>query len=194
MENISLQTILVFLKENDRVYDENASELPFSAVLELLSMVKALPDREYRLKGSFKLYSFQEKKYDLFYIPDMVLFNVLLKCDSENHKARYYDYINLTCAYNGVHSLGTGSYMGEGKLTADFVDTTRIFPFINVENDLSFTYNHYAVKALSEKMNIGLEKNLDIRVYGTDYRLMLIYELSKRKYIIEKGVKNGIYK
>lgn len=84
--------------------------------------------------------------------------------------------------------------MGEGKLTADFVDTTRIFPFINVENDLSFTYNHYAVKALSEKMNIGLEKNLDIRVYGTDYRLMLIYELSKRKYIIEKGVKNGIYK
>ena len=99
MENISLQTILVFLKENDRVYDENASELPFSAVLELLSMVKALPDREYRLKGSFKLYSFQEKKYDLFYIPDMVLFNVLLSVKKYNaffHEVHDFLYFKVT--------------------------------------------------------------------------------------------------
>lgn len=116
--------------------------------------------------------------------------------DPENHKARYYDYINLTCAYNGLHSLGAGSYMGEGKITADFVDTTKIFPFINVENDLSFTYNQNAVRAFFEKgdMPLDLEKNLDIRVYGTDYRLVLIYELAKRKYCIEKGVYNGIYK
>ena len=99
MENISLQTILAFVKENDRVYDENASELPFSAVLELLSMVKALPDREYRLKGSFKLYSFQEKRYDLFYIPDMVLFRVLLSKKKYNaffHEVHDFLYFKIT--------------------------------------------------------------------------------------------------
>ena len=99
MENISLQTILAFVKENDRVYDENASELPFSAVLELLSMVKALPDREYRLKGSFKLYSFQEKRYDLFYIPDMVLFKVLLSKKKYNaffHEVHDFLYFKIT--------------------------------------------------------------------------------------------------
>lgn len=99
MENMSLQTILAFLKENDRVYDENASELPFSAVLELLSMIKALPDREYRLKGSFRLYSFQEKKYDLFYIPDMVLFSVLLSEKKYNaffHEVHDFLYFKIT--------------------------------------------------------------------------------------------------
>ena len=99
MENISLQTILVFLKENDRVYDENASELPFSAVLELLSMIKALPDREYRLKGSFRLYSFQERRYDLFYIPDMVLFSVLLSEKKYNaffHEVHDFLYFKIT--------------------------------------------------------------------------------------------------
>ena len=95
MENISLQTILAFVKEND----ENASKLPFSAVLELLSMVKALPDREYRLKGSFKLYSFQEKRYDLFYIPDMVLFSVLLSEKKYNaffHEVHDFLYFKIT--------------------------------------------------------------------------------------------------
>lgn len=99
MENMSLQVILAFLKENDRVYDENPSELPFSAVLELLSMVKALPDREYRLKGSFKLYSFQEKRYDLFYIPDMVLFSVLLSEKKYNaffHEVHDFLYFKIT--------------------------------------------------------------------------------------------------
>lgn len=99
MKNISLQEILAFVKENDRVYEENASELPFSAVLELLSMVKALPDREYRLKGSFKLYSFQEKKYDLFYIPDMVLFRVLLSKKKYNaffHEVHDFFYFKIT--------------------------------------------------------------------------------------------------
>lgn len=99
MKNISLQEILAFVKENDRVYEENASELPFSAVLELLSMVKVLPDREYRLKGSFKLYSFQEKKYDLFYIPDMVLFRVLLSKKKYNaffHEVHDFLYFKIT--------------------------------------------------------------------------------------------------
>ena len=99
MKNMSLQTILAFLKENDRVYHENPSELPFSAVLELLSMVKALPDREYRLKGSFRLYSFQEKRYDLFYIPDMVLFSVLLSEKKYNaffHEIHDFLYFKIT--------------------------------------------------------------------------------------------------
>lgn len=96
---MSVQTILAFLKENDRVYDENPSELPFSAVLELLSMIKALPDREYRLKGSFSLYSFQERRYDLFYIPDMVLFRVLLSEKKYNaffHEIHDFLYFKIT--------------------------------------------------------------------------------------------------
>ena len=99
MENMSVQTILAFLKENDRVYDENPSELPFSAVLELLSMIKALPDREYRLKGSFSLYSFQDRRYDLFYIPDMVLFRVLLSEKKYNaffHEIHDFLYFKIT--------------------------------------------------------------------------------------------------
>lgn len=78
MKNTTLDEILVYLKENDKVYEKNAPELPFSAVLGLLSMVKTLPDREFRQKGSFRLDYLRLNRYDLFYIPDMVLFRVLL--------------------------------------------------------------------------------------------------------------------
>lgn len=111
--------------------------------------------------------------------------------DPKNHMARYYDYLNLTCAYNGLHSLGAGSYLSEGTIIADYVDTTKIFPFINVDNDLALTYNQQNVREYFRRNNISmplsLEKKLDKRVYGTDYRLLLVYELSKRKYQLERG-------
>lgn len=148
----------------------------------------SLPQREIEIdiqKNNLISVPWQHNRYEVIL---KKLKNEPFKYDSNNHSARYYDYINITCAYNGLHSLGAGSYLSEGKIIADFVDTTRIFPFINVENDLSFTYNQPAVRAFFEKkeMPLSIEKNLGIRVYGTDYRLMLIYELSKRKYLMEK--------
>lgn len=106
MKNTDLQGILAFLKENDKVYDENAPEPPFSAVLELLSMVEALPDRKYRLNGSFSLDSYRNDEYSLFYIPDMVLFSALLsgkKYSAFFHEV--YDFIYFKVLKDGERNL-----------------------------------------------------------------------------------------
>ena len=104
--------------------------------------------------------------------------------DSRDHRAIYFDYLNMTCAYNGTHSLGIGTYLGEGKVEAEYYDTTCIFPFLDVNPDLSFSYNMKHVKK-GENLN-AWKKELQTRIYGTDYRMLLIYELSKKKYNMEQ--------
>jgi len=110
--------------------------------------------------------------------------------DEQNHEAYYYDYLNIACAYNGSHSLGVGTYLGKGKIIADYYDTTKIFPYIDVNEDLSFSFNKKNVLKRLEESPVNMpkediEKALKLRVYGTDYRLLLIYKLSQRKYFLK---------
>ena len=115
--------------------------------------------------------------------------------DKQNHRADYYDYINVTCAYNGLHSLGVGSYLGKGTIEARYFDTTRIFPYVETNSDLSFTYNKARILQRMEKENISLdyslERELQRRFYGTDYRLLLLYKLCQQKYFMDTGEGGG---
>lgn len=108
------------------------------------------------------------------------------KYDSLNHYAIYYDGLDVTSVYNGFHSLGVGMYLGEGKIEAEYYDVRKIFKYVNANEDLSFSYDKEKIIERLEKEGTKIPytsvANLDDRFYGTDYRLMLIYELSKRKY------------
>lgn len=55
--------------------------------------------------------------------------------------AYYYDGLNITCAYNGLHSLGAGVYWGNGKIKAQRINVTSLFEVVDAYNDLSFGYN-----------------------------------------------------
>lgn len=109
--------------------------------------------------------------------------------DKQNHRAYYYDYINIACAYNGFHSLGVGTYLGKGKIEAKYFDTRKIFPYVEANDDLSFSYNKENILKHLEERNIPLnckfEQELNRRIYGTDYRLILLYKLCQKKYALE---------
>lgn len=111
--------------------------------------------------------------------------------DKQNHRAYYYDYINITCAYNGYHSLGVGTYLGNGTIEAHYFDTTKIFPYVEANDDLSFSYNKKNVLERLGKEGIEtdarMEQELNRRFYGTDYRLILLYKLCQQKYFMEKS-------
>lgn len=104
-----------------------------------------------------------------------------------NHMAYYYDGLNITCAYNGLHSLGAGVYWGNGKIKAQRINVTSLFEVVDAYNDLSFGYNEKNIRKKFEDKGMiipaKLKKSLEDRFYGTDYRLILIYELSKRRYL-----------
>ena len=108
------------------------------------------------------------------------------KYSSHNHMAIYYDGLNITCAYNGFHSLGVGAYLGKGNIKAEYYNVEKIFDFVDANEDLSFTYNKKNVlnniSEYASHTSKQFEKALNKRFYGTDYRLMLIYELHKRKF------------
>lgn len=104
--------------------------------------------------------------------------------DPSNHMAIYYDTLDLACAYNGLHSLAISSYQEEGTMQASYYDTEQIFPYLTVENDLAFVYDTQKVRESLKKRKIDIlpwEQELNVRVYGTDYRLLLIYTLEQNE-------------
>lgn len=109
--------------------------------------------------------------------------------DPLNHMAEYYDYINITSAINGFHSLGVGAYMGKGCIKAFYCDTTKLFPYLEANEDLSFSYNKSNVIEFLKKQNKTVPdyflKRLDRKIYGTDYRLLLVYKLCQKKFYLE---------
>lgn len=113
------------------------------------------------------------------------------KYDKSNHMAIYYDGLNITCAYNGYHSLGVGAYLGNGKIEAEYYDVKRLFEYVNANEDLSFSYNKQKIlERYNNQLPEELKSKLDERFYGTDYKLMLIYELCKRKFLYIKAVES----
>ncbi len=113
-----------------------------------------------------------------------------------NHMAYYYEYINIACAYNGVHSLGVGTYFGNGTIKAKSFDTTKIFPYVEANCDLSFSYNEENVLRRMEEKKITMdgyiEQELSRRFYGTDYRLILLYKLCQEKYFMERETEENL--
>ena len=116
----------------------------------------------------------------------------------DNHRAIYYNGLGITCAYNGFHSLAIAAYTGKGKVLADYYDVEQIFDYINVNDDLSFSYNkenilkkqnngYHGGNHYGELQNDELKQELDKRFYGTDYRLLLIYYLCQGKFKKQKN-------
>ena len=113
------------------------------------------------------------------------------KYDKKNHNAIYYDGLNITCVYNGLHSLAVGVYLGSGTIKATYYDVRNIFEFVDANTDLSFTYNEEAVfnNLKNGERPSWIYEELGKRFYGTDYRLILIYELCRRLYKNKKNIK-----
>lgn len=116
----------------------------------------------------------------------------------DNHRAIYYNGLDVTCAYNGFHSLAIATYMGKGKVLADYYDVEKIFDYVDVNDDLSFSYNkenilkrqnngYHGGNNYGELQNDELQRELDKRFYGTDYRLLLIYYLCQEKFKKQKN-------
>ena len=83
--------------------------------------------------------------------------------------------------------MGAGVYWGNGKIKAQRINVTSLFEVVDAYNDLSFGYNEKNIRKKFEDKGMiipaKLKKSLEDRFYGTDYRLILIYELSKRRYL-----------
>lgn len=111
--------------------------------------------------------------------------------DASNHKATYYHGLNVTCVKNGFHSLGAAVYLGNGRIQADYYDVEKIYEKVKANDDLAFSYDEERILKDFDEQGVTLPQwlktELKMRFYGTDYRLMLIYELSKRKYLRAKN-------
>jgi len=112
-----------------------------------------------------------------------------------NHFSIYYDYLNVTCVYNGCQSLGLGSYFGKGKIVSRRFKTSKIFDYVDVTEDLAVVYNRENIlkryKEEGEEPPYEFEKFSHDRHYGTDYRLLLIYTLSQMKYKKMRSIKEN---
>lgn len=164
-----------FIYPFHRMYDvliHSAPEKPCHVDLSENNLISA-PWNEKRYKGILRWLSSHEFQYQ-----------------KNNHRAYYYEYINIACAYNGLHSLGVGSYFGKGTIEAVSFDTTKIFPYVDTNCDLSFSYNKENILRHMEEeqipMNGYIEQELSKRFYGTDYRLILLYQLCQQKYFMEQ--------
>lgn len=111
-----------------------------------------------------------------------------------NHGVDYYEYLDIACVYNGKHSIGVASYLGEGIVHANYYDTTKVFPYIET-NGYAFYYNRKAIMdrladesiAMTQKMKDELQRS-----YRADYRLALLYQLCRQKYFLERGQENKL--
>lgn len=104
----------------------------------------------------------------------------------ENHEAFYYEYLDVACMWNGYHSRAIGGYFGKGILPAIKYDTRKIFDYVDVKDDLTVVYNAKNIvnRCQEEKVNLPerYDECVEDKYKGTDYRLLLIYKLSKLKY------------
>ncbi|HBT48667.1 MAG TPA: hypothetical protein DEA61_02160 [Caldanaerobacter subterraneus] len=87
-----------------------------------------------------------------------------------NHKAFYFSPVNICFVYNGNHSIGAGIGFKKGYIEAAEYDVTKLFE--HVYTDGLYWYNRHN--------NQKLEDDL------LDFRIGIIYEISKIKHHIEK--------
>lgn len=105
--------------------------------------------------------------------------------EPNNHKAIYFEYLDIACMCNGYHSTSIGGYLKKGSITANVYETPSIFDSVIVNDDLSISYDADNISKRFAEKNEPVPENFDekmrCRYIGVDYRLLLIYELSKMK-------------
>lgn len=86
---------------------------------------------------------------------------------NDNHRARYYKELDLLHVYNGKHSATAGTVLG-GSVPAQLVSISHLYD--KIETDGVYWYCPDSFKS-------------DKRMWKTsDFRVALLYELSKMKY------------
>lgn len=119
-----------------------------------------------------------------------------IRYEETKYQATFYEGLDLTIAGYGFHSIAVGIILEQGRINAEKFDVTKIFPYVDVYPDLSFRYNEKTIlKRLAEQEHhLSNEdvKLLSTRFYGTDYRLILLYQLCQRKFFIEQGMTDEI--
>lgn len=88
--------------------------------------------------------------------------------DESNHKAYYFSPVNICYVYNGNHSIASGVVYKKGYITAEECDVSRLFD--HVYTDGLYWYNSHNNQVLDNLF---------------DFRIGIIYEISKLKYEIE---------
>lgn len=88
--------------------------------------------------------------------------------DESNHKAYYFSHVNICYVYNGNHSIASGVVYKKGYITAEECDVSRLFD--HVYTDGLYWYNSHNKQVLDNLF---------------DFRIGIIYEISKLKYEIE---------
>ncbi|ABY93721.1 MULTISPECIES: DUF6710 family protein [Thermoanaerobacter] len=91
--------------------------------------------------------------------------------DEFNHKAFYFSPVNICFVYNGMHSTAAGIGFKKGYIKANNYDVTKLFP--HVHTDGLYWYNSHNNQKLEELF---------------DFRIGVIYEISKIKHYIEKDI------
>ncbi|MBP2071393.1 hypothetical protein J2Z80_000907 [Thermoanaerobacterium butyriciformans] len=86
-----------------------------------------------------------------------------------NHKAYYFSPVNICFVYNGMHSIAAGVGFKKGHIKATEYDVSKLYD--HVYTDGVWWYNRHSNQRLDDLL---------------DFRIGIIYEISKMKYQIEK--------
>ncbi len=94
------------------------------------------------------------------------------KFDETNHKAYYFSPVNICYIYNGNHSVASGIVYKKGYVMAEECDLSRLFD--HVYTDGLYWYNSHNNQAINNLF---------------DFRIGIIYELTREKYKLISGLK-----
>lgn len=91
------------------------------------------------------------------------------KYDKLNHYSIFYEDINLCYVFNGNHSINAGRYLKKGTITSQKADLTLLYP--HCYTDGIKWYNSHTNEILH---------NVE------DFRLAALYEVAKKRYMLNK--------
>lgn len=91
------------------------------------------------------------------------------KNDTNNHKVYYYEELDMCQVINGNHSIATGIYTQNGTVLAKVISMKHLFE--NLKTDGAYFYSIHDNREI-EKVK--------------DFRIAVLFEISKMKYELEK--------
>ncbi len=79
-EGVTVKNIADYLKNHDNIYEMGDKKSEGKEIVcETLCMLKAMPDSDILIRGSFYLANYEKEEAEVFYIPDMLLYFDLLR-------------------------------------------------------------------------------------------------------------------
>lgn len=85
--------------------------------------------------------------------------------DTHNHKAYFYKGLMIAVSNNGHHSINAGTYWKKGSITADILDVTKAFTYVDTDG----------VVWLNKLTGEEIDK-------VADYRIAILYELQRMRF------------